>query len=245
MPLPDFALMLDYRPDLQSCTPGPPPQGAAISTDLDVALFEPPVQEPVRRIRRHAHATTPMRIVLIRHGRPDIATDPRTSHAGFRTYIDDYEAAGLDPKSAPPEEIQDLVKELDAIYTSTKPRATDSAKALAPHAELIADPLFAEAPLASPRIPLLRMKVPKWAIVARILWHAGYHPEIENYRKAKHRAAEAANILMKRAGVQGVSALVAHGYFNAMIGRELRRRGFRKSGAHRVKFWNAVIYDIP
>ena len=137
------------------------------------------------------------------------------------------------------------MKELDAIYTSTKPRATDSAKALAPHAELIADPLFAEAPRASPRIPLLRMKVPKWAIVARILWHAGYHPEIENYRKAKHRAAEAANILMKRAGVQGVSALVAHGYFNAMIGRELRRRGFRKSGAHRVKFWNAVIYDIP
>jgi len=30
-----------------------------------------------------------------------------------------------------------------------------------------------------------------------------------------------------------------------MIGRELRRRGFRKSGAHRVRFWNAVIYDIP
>ena len=138
-----------------------------------------------------------------------------------------------------------MVKELDAIYTSTTLRATDSAKALAPRAELIADPLFAEAPRASPRIPLLRMKVPKWAIVARILWHAGYHPEIENYRKAKHRAAEAADILMSRAGTEGVSALVAHGYFNAMIGRELRRRGFRKSGAHRVKFGNAVIYDIP
>ena len=51
-----------------------------------------------------------------------------------------------------------------------KPRAHESAKALAPHAELIADPLFAEAPLASPRIPLLRMTVPKWAVVSRILW---------------------------------------------------------------------------
>ena len=186
-----------------------------------------------------------MRIVLIRHGRPAIAVNPRTSHSGFRSYIDAYEAAGLDPKSAPPEEIQDLVKEVNAIHTSIKPRATDSAKALAPHAELISDPLFAEAPLASPRIPLLRMKVPKWAVVARLLWHAGYHPEIEDYRKAKHRAARAADILMQRAGAEGVSALVAHGYFNAMIGRELRRRGFRKSGAHRVKFWNAVIYDIP
>jgi broad specificity phosphatase PhoE len=196
-------------------------------------------------VRRHVHAGAPLRIVLIRHGRPAIATDPRTSHHGFRSYIDEYEAAGLDPESVPPEELQDLVKELAAIHTSDRPRSTGSAKALAPNAELIADPLFAEAPLASPRIPLLRMKVPKWAVVARILWHAGYHPEIENYRHAKHRASEAADILMKRATEEGSTALVAHGYFNAMIGRELRRRGFRKSGAHRVHYWNAVIYELP
>ncbi|MEI9991312.1 MAG: histidine phosphatase family protein [Rhizomicrobium sp.] len=198
-----------------------------------------------RRARRHAHAAAPMRIVLVRHGRPAIPTDARASHAEFRTYIDDYEAAGLDPASAPPEELQDLVKEIGAIFTSDRPRSTGSAKALAPNAELIADPLFAEAPLASPRIPLLRMRVPTWAVMARILWHAGYHPEIENYRKAKHRAAEAADILMKRASAEGATALVAHGYFNLMIGRELRHRGFRRSGAHRVKYWNAVIYELP
>ncbi len=54
---------------------------------------------------------TPARIILIRHGRPAIDTAPRTSHGEFRTYIDDYEAAGLDPTSAPPEELQDLVRE--------------------------------------------------------------------------------------------------------------------------------------
>ena len=85
-----------------------------------------------------------MRIILIRHGRPAIDVAPRTSHGGFRTYIDDYEAAGLDPTSAPPEELQDLIKELDAVFTSGKPRAHESAKALAPNAELIADPLFVE-----------------------------------------------------------------------------------------------------
>ncbi len=183
--------------------------------------------------------------MLIRHGKPAIPTHPRASHAEFRTYIDDYEAAGLDPASAPPEELQDLVKELTAIYTSDRPRSTGSAKALAPNAELIADPLFAEAPLASPRIPLLRLKVPAWAVMARILWHAGYHPEIENYRKAKHRAAEAADILTSQAAKEGATALVAHGYFNLMIGRELRRRGFRKTGAHRVKYWNSVVYEMP
>jgi len=203
------------------------------------------IPQVARRPRRHVHASAPMRIVLIRHGRPAIATNPRTSHHGFRSYIDDYEAAGLDPASAPPEELQDLVKELSAIHTSDRPRSTGSAKALAPNAELIADPLFAEAPLASPRIPLLRLKVPAWAVMARILWHAGYHPEIEDYRKAKHRAAEAADILMTRAGEEGATALVAHGYFNLMIGRELRRRGFRRTGSHRVTYWNAVIYELP
>jgi broad specificity phosphatase PhoE len=184
-----------------------------------------------------------MRIILIRHGRPAIPTAPRTSHREFRTYIDDYEQAGLDPDSVPPDELQDLVGELTAVFTSGRKRSDDSAKVLAPNAELIADPLFDEAPLASPRIPILKMKVPKWAVVARILWHAGYHPEIENYRKAKHRAAQAADILMHRARAEGVAALVAHGYFNFLIGRELRHRGFKKSGSHRARFWNAVIYD--
>ena len=128
------------------------------------------------------------RIILVRHGRPALPLRPRTSHHGFRDYIDAYEAAGLDPESLPPQELSDLVKELGHIFTSDRPRSHESAKALAPHATLEADPLFAEAPLASPRIPLLKMRVPKWAVVARVLWHAGYHPEIENYRKAKHRA---------------------------------------------------------
>jgi len=184
-----------------------------------------------------------MRIILIRHGRPDIEISPRTSHKEFRRYIDAYEDAGLDPTSAPPEELQDLVGELTAVFSSSRKRAHDSARALAPNAELIVDPLFAEAPLASPPIPILRMKVPKWAVVSRLLWHAGYHPEIENYRRVKHRAAEAADILMRRARADGVSALVAHGYFNLMLGRELRRRGFEKSGSHRARFWNAVIYS--
>lgn len=198
--------------------------------------------ETRRGLRAEATADVPMQIILIRHGRPNIATAPRTSHSEFRSYIDDYEAAGLDPDSMPPEELQDLLGELDAVFTSERKRSVDSARALAPHAELIADPLFAEAPLASPPIPLLKMKVPKWAVVARILWHAGYHPEIENYRRAKHRAVQAADILVKRARTDGAAALVAHGYFNYIIGRELRRRGFRKSGSHRAQFWNSVVY---
>lgn len=185
-----------------------------------------------------------LRVILVRHGRPAIPTTLRTSHDGFRRYIDAYEEAGLDLNSAPPEELLDLVKGLNAVHTSFSPRAQDSARTLLPEADVIADPLFSEAPLASPRIPLLKMKVPVWAVMARLMWHAGYHPEIENYRRAKSRAAAAADILVGRAySGDGEAILVAHGYFNAMIGRVLRKRGFRRTGSHRVRFWNVVIYE--
>jgi broad specificity phosphatase PhoE len=203
---------------------------------------EPSPARDDQRTQSAVEGARAQRIILIRHGQPNIPIAPRASHHEFRSYIDAYEEAGLDPGSAPPEELQDLLGELSAVFTSGRKRSHDSARALAPNAELIADPLFAEAPLASPPIPLLRMKVPKWAVVSRILWHAGYHPEIENYRRAKHRAAQAADILIARANRDGVSALVAHGYFNLIIGRDLRHRGFRKSGSHRARFWNAVIY---
>ncbi len=186
---------------------------------------------------------SPCRILLIRHGQPHIALSPRTSHAGFSGYIDDYEKAGLAPGSLPPEELRDLLKELRTVFTSGRPRSQQSAQALAPHAELIADPLFVEAPLAAPRIPLLNMNVPKWAVVSRLLWHAGYHPQIENPRQARARAARACDLLVVRAAETGNAALVAHGYFNWMIGRELKKRGFVRSGSHRARYWNTVIYE--
>jgi len=199
--------------------------------------------EAIPRVARGT-AAVKLRIILVRHGKPAIATNPRTGHHGFRRYIDDYQDAGLDPKSAPPEELLDLVKGLNTAFTSFSPRAQDSARTLLPEAEITADPLFAEAPLAAPRIPLLKMKVPVWAVMARIMWHAGYHPEIENYRRAKARAVAAADILIQRAqSNEGNAVLVAHGYFNAMIGRVLKRRGYRRLGSHRVRFWNAVIYE--
>jgi len=184
-----------------------------------------------------------MRIVLIRHGQPHIALDPRTGHAGFVDYIDNYEAAGLSPSSLPPKELADLLQELSHVFASDRPRSRQSAERLAPHAEMTVDPLFAEAPLASPRLPLVQMAVPKWAVVSRILWHAGFHPEIENPRQARQRAGRAADILIARARKAGAAALVAHGYFNWMIGRQLRNRGFRRTGTHQARYWNTVVYE--
>jgi hypothetical protein len=75
------------------------------------------------------------------------------------------------------------------------------------------------------------------------MWYAGFSPKIENYRKSKRRAREAAGILIARAMKDGGAALVAHGYFNYLIGIELRRRGFAQTGRHKAKYWNDVVYE--
>ncbi|MBV9549525.1 MAG: histidine phosphatase family protein [Alphaproteobacteria bacterium] len=184
-----------------------------------------------------------MRIILVRHGQPHIALSPRTGHRGFGDYIDAYEAAGLDPASLPPQELAELARELTSVFASDRPRSHQSAAALAPHATPIRDPLFAEAALASPPIPFLKMNVPSWAVVSRLLWHIGFSPRVEGWFAAQRRADRAADLLIARAAQDGAVALVAHGYFNWMIGRVLKRRGFVKRGSHRARYWNSVTYE--
>jgi hypothetical protein len=85
--------------------------------------------------------------------------------------------------------------------------------------------------------------VTKWAVISRLMWYAGFSPKIEGYRKSKRRAKQAAAILIKRAMKDGGAALVAHGYFNYLIGIELRRKGFVQTGRHKAKYWNDVTYE--
>lgn len=165
-------------------------------------------------------------------------------HRTFQDYIEAYEQAGLDPQDPPPPWLVELMRKARRIFASDRPRARESAKALAPHAHVTPDALFMEAQLKSPKVPLVRMNAPVWAVLARLAWHAGHHGGIEDYRDAKVRAQKAVEILRATAEKDGIAVLVAHGYFNAMIGRMLSREGWRKHGRHRAKFWNAVTYEL-
>lgn len=183
-------------------------------------------------------------IVLIRHGKPAIDKGRLLGHRTFQDYIEAYERAGLDPRDPPPGWLVELTRKARRVFASDRPRARESARALAPHADVLPDALFMEAQLKSPKVPLVRMNAPLWAVVARLAWHVGHNGGIEDYRDAKARAQRAVEILRATAERDGIAVLVAHGYFNAMIGRMLSRQGWRKHGRHRAKFWNAVTYEL-
>ncbi len=184
-----------------------------------------------------------MRIVLVRHGRPAMGRSRWIGHAAFARFIDAYQAAGIEA-DPPPAELVELVGEAPRVFASELKRSVDSAMVLLPKAELVSTPVFTEAPLASPRVPGLKMKAPAWAIMSRIAWHGGFKPGIESYGQSKHRARVAAPMLIEEAERSGLAVLVAHGYFNAILGRTLRLHGWRRvAGSHRARFWNTVVYE--
>lgn len=209
--------------------------------------MERPRGRVLRRRRKPARQGERLiRVVLIRHGKPDVARGRWITHKKFQDYIEAYEQAGLHPESPPPEWLVDLARQARRIYASDRPRARESARALAPHAELSMSSLFMEAQLKSPRLPLVRLKPPAWAVIARLAWHAGHDGGIEDFRDARERAEKAVEMLADTAEEDGIAVLVAHGYFNAIVGRTLRKQGWRRhEGSHRAKYWNAVVYERP
>lgn len=214
---------------------------------MSFEVMDGPVAKVLRRRARRPQQESEklIRVVLIRHGKPDVGRSRWITHKRFSDYIEEYERAGLDPDSAPPPWLVELMRQAHRVYASDRPRARESARALAPHAELTSSALFMEAQLKSPRLPLVKMKAPAWAVIARLAWHAGHHGGIEDYGDAKDRADKAVDILSKTAREDGIAVLVAHGYFNAIVGRTLRKRGWHKlGGRHRAKYWNAVVYEI-
>ena len=186
-----------------------------------------------------------IRIVLIRHGKPDVGQSRWITHRKFKDYIEEYEQAGLDPDSPPPPDwLIEMTRDARRVYASDRPRARESARALAPHAVLSQSSLLMEAQLKSPKLPLVRLKPPAWAVIARLAWHVGHHGGIEDYRDAKDRALKAVDMLDEVAREDGIAVLDEHGYFNAIGGRTLKKQGWKRNGGrHSAKFWNAVVYE--
>lgn len=211
---------------------------------MSFEVMDGPGRRVLRRRKKLRRDQALIRIVLVRHGKPNVVAGPRITHKKFQDYIQEYEEAGLHPDSPPPAWLVDLTRQARLVYASDRPRARESARALAPHAELSLSSLFMEAQLKSPKLPLVRMKPPAWAVIARLAWHAGHHGGIEDFRDAKERAEKAVDMLSDTALADGIAVLVAHGYFNAIVGRTLKKRGWRRyGGRHRAKFWNAVVYE--
>ena len=113
------------------------------------------------------------------------------------------------------------------IIASTRLRSVETARALAAGRAFAEDALFIEAPLPPPHWPRwLKLSPRVWGVVSRFWWWLfNHHDQQETAPQAEARADEAARQLIALAASGQDVLVVAHGFFNAMIGRALQQAG--------------------
>lgn len=185
-----------------------------------------------------ASPARPGSITLARHGEPALSRRIRLDSAGYRRWWAAYEEGGILPGQTPPDGLMTLARDADVIFASPRRRAVETAEAVLAGKHFVRDPLFVEAPLPPPRLPrLLRFGPRAWGVMARTSWWFGAHAGEESRPAAQARAREAADRLVRAAESEGRVLVLAHGYFNMMVGRELKKRGWRLAEDRGFKYW--------
>jgi len=178
----------------------------------------------------------PMKITCIRHGKPDFNPPSLTSRIEpehFNSLLDEYDAAGLEPVWNGKRKGEEL---RCRVISSDLPRALDTARLLSSNGRKIPmDPIFREVPLPRFRPGGMRVQPHLFMFWSRIGWALGILKSQESKAQANQRVEKAADLLEELCREHQEIALCSHGYFLMLLGRELRRRGWktRKRGLYR------------
>ena len=186
-------------------------------------------------------------VILARHGRPALSRKTLLSADDYRAWWADYEIGGLKPGQAAPEALKTLAGGAGVIMASTRRRSVETAEALCAGRQFISDPGLIEAPLPPPAWPKwLKLPPMAWGFIARgWWWFFGHNPGEESRREAEGRADRAAQQLADLTRDGQDVLVVAHGFFNAMVARALRRRGWRCTENGGYGYWSARRFEAP
>jgi broad specificity phosphatase PhoE len=175
-----------------------------------------------------------LRIFLVRHARPDVSRKGAFREQQASQFIRDYDSADIVAGAPKPAGLP--YGKIGKVYCSTLNRSKRTAQALfGPEMPLVEDATFNEFERKILRLPLLRFPIDFWLTASRALWLLGLNSKgIETFRQAKRRARRAAEHLANQARQERQLVLVAHGFLNAFIRRELQKLGWqvvRKDGS--------------
>jgi broad specificity phosphatase PhoE len=184
-----------------------------------------------------------MEITLIRHGKSQWQQSGWLSPAEFAEWIKAYDLHGVSEDDGIPQMTFEKVKKANYLVVSPLPRAVHSANVLKLSCPFEVNHLFREVEMPVPFINLaFKLPVNVWLIIARILWLCGYARNAESYQEAKQRAKLAAGQLCKYAAQHGHVVVVGHGWFNRLLGNELKQRQWTLERDKSFRHWQAVTY---
>ena len=185
-------------------------------------------------------------IILARHGEPAISRHVRLSAAEYAAWWARYEETGLRDGQAVPAGLVTAAQGAAAILSSTRKRAIESARLVADGLGFETDPDLIEAPLPPPHWPgWIRLSPRIWGTVSRAWWWLfNFHDGQESRAQAEHRADLVADRLEAKAALGGAVLVVAHGWFNRMIGASLQRRGWKLTENQGYRYWSLRRFEL-
>ena len=185
-------------------------------------------------------------VILTRHGRPALSRKVLLNAAEYRAWWARYEEGGLLSGQCAPAELTGLASGAKVVACSTRRRAIESAGLAAPGCAPVSEVVFIEAPLPPPTLPSwLRLSPRIWGFVTRFLWwFFNVHFDQESRAEAEVRAGHAADRLIELAA-DGDVILFAHGFFNTLIARAFKARGWRYTKDNGWKYWSTKRFDPP
>ena len=182
-------------------------------------------------------------ITIARHGEPALSRDVRLNAAALLREEAVYR--GLKPDQSAPDDLMETAARADVVFVSTRRRAIESARILVGDRKIVEDARLIEAPLPAPPFPaVLKMSPRLWGFFARFWWWWFNHHKGQETKKQASARAKAVAADLSAAAEGGKTVLViAHGFFNAMLGVELRRLGWRKTWGRGWKYWSTRRYE--
>lgn len=178
-----------------------------------------------------------MEILLIRHGKPTAAVNPRLSACGFANWVRSYNRSKIDPKSLPPKGLShslnthfivasDLARSIDSVYLCLNRKPDLSSKRLR------------EMNIPRYKLPFM-LTANTWLIISRIFWLVGFSGKFDSFKSEKKRAKAAAKQLQQLAMKHEKVALFGHGMLNLYIARELKQLGWHGSSQGK-SYWSSI-----
>ena len=181
-------------------------------------------------------------IVLARHGAPALSRKVKLDARAYDRWWAAYEAGGILPGQTPPDELLAAARQADVVFSSTRLRAVQTAQAL--DRAFAQDAIFVEAPLPAPPTPaFLRLGPKAWGVITRLLWYLGHSGGQESRSAAWARARAVAGRLEAEADGGREVLVIAHGFFNGMVGVELTRRGWRCVRDRGFRYWSTRRFE--
>ena len=178
-------------------------------------------------------------ISLARHGEPALSRAVRFNAVAYGAWWARYEEGGLLPGQTPPACLIEIAQRAGVILSSTRRRSIETAQAVLGDREFRSELIFIEAPLPPPPWPAwIRLSPRHWGFFARFWWwFFNHHAGQESRAQAEVRAAAAADLLITLAAEGQDVLLLAHGFFNTMIGLALQKRGLKKTLDQGFNYW--------